>query len=184
MQEYLRLADDELLRLISEGDEAAFNTVYQRYMPLLYIYGCKIVSDTDEVKDILQEVFTSIWSKRNLQISTSFSAYIYAAVRYKLFDYLDKKKIRNGYATSLQQFMEEGECVTDNEVRANELRRQIEKEIDSLPPKMREVFILSREANQTYEEIASQLDISHNTVRKQISNALKIIRSKFHLFFF
>ncbi|MFD2554107.1 RNA polymerase sigma-70 factor [Sphingobacterium tabacisoli] len=184
MQGYLRLSDDELLRLVSEGDEAAFNVIYQRYMPLLYIYGCKIVPDTDEVKDILQEVFTSIWSKRNLRINTSFSAYIYTSVRYKLFDYIDKKKIRNGYAASLQQFMEEGECVTDNQILENELRKQIEQEINNLPPKMREVFVLSREANQSYEEIANQLDISHNTVRKQISNALKIIRSKFNMFFF
>jgi RNA polymerase sigma-70 factor (ECF subfamily) len=64
----------------------------------------------------------------------------------------------------------------------------IEKEIATLPPKMREVFELSRKANLNYREIAEKLNISDNTVKKQMSNALKILRSRlgviFDLFFY
>ena len=63
----------------------------------------------------------------------------------------------------------------------------IEKELAALPPKMREVFELSRKANLNYREIAEKLNISDNTVKKQMSNALKILRSRlgvvFDLFF-
>jgi RNA polymerase sigma-70 factor (ECF subfamily) len=64
----------------------------------------------------------------------------------------------------------------------------IEKEIAALPPKMREVFELSRKANLNYREISEKLNISDNTVKKQMSNALKILRSRlgvlFDLFFY
>lgn len=179
MLPYTSLSDYQLLDFIHDGDEQAFNVIYERYSPLLYIYGCKIITDSDDVKDILQEIFISLWTKKSVHINTSFSAYIYSAMKYKLFDYIDKKKVRQGYAASLQEFISKGEYVTDNQVLENELASQIEKEIDNLPPKMREVFILSRKANQSYQEIADQLNISDKTVKKQISNALKIMRSKF-----
>lgn len=79
-------------------NEQAFGLLYERYFPLLFIYASKIISDEEVVKDILQDVFVSLWSKTGLEINTSFSSYIYAAVRFQLFDYIDKQKVRQGYA--------------------------------------------------------------------------------------
>ncbi|ULT28823.1 RNA polymerase sigma-70 factor [Sphingobacterium sp. E70] len=143
-----------------------------------------MISDEEVVKDILQDVFVSLWSKTGLEINTSFSAYIYAAVRFQLFDYIDKQKVRQGYADSLQHFLDQGVYSTDNYLLEKELQQQIEKEIMNLPPKMREIFILSRQEEKSYEEIARQSNVSLNTVRKQVSNALKIMRSKFTSLFF
>ncbi|QIH35476.1 RNA polymerase sigma-70 factor [Sphingobacterium sp. DR205] len=178
------LSDKELLALVLKKDEQAFGHLYERYFPLLFIYAHKIISDEEVVKDILQDVFVSLWSKTSLEINTSFSSYIYAAVRFQLFDYIDKQKVRKGYADSLQHFLDQGEYSTDNYLLEKELQQQIEKEIMNLPPKMREIFILSRQQEKSYEEIAKQSNVSLNTVRKQVSNALKIMRSKFTLLFF
>ncbi len=54
----------------------------------------------------------------------------------------------------------------------------IEKEIGALPPKMREVFELSRKENLSHKEIAEKLNLSEKTVKKQVNNSLKILRSK------
>lgn len=178
------LSDKELIALVLKKDEQAFGLLYERYFPLLFIYANKIIADEELVKDILQDVFVSLWSKTPLEINTSFSAYIYAAVRFQLFDYIDKQKVRKGYADSLQHFLDQGEYSTDNYLLEKELQQQIEKEIMNLPPKMREIFILSRQEEKSYEEIARQSNISLNTVRKQVSNALKIMRSKFTSIFF
>ncbi|WP_104385421.1 RNA polymerase sigma-70 factor [Sphingobacterium sp. HMA12] len=178
------LSDKELIALVLKKDEQAFGLLYERYFPLLFIYANKIISDEEVVKDILQDVFVSLWSKTRLEINTSFSSYIYAAVRFQLFDYIDKQKVRQGYADSLQHFLDRGEYATDNYLLEKELQQQIEKEIMNLPPKMREIFILSRQEEKSYEEIARQSNVSLNTVRKQVSNALKIMRSKFTSLFF
>lgn len=181
---YADLSDKELIALVLEKDDQAFGVLYERYFPLLFIYARKIIADEEVVKDLLQDVFVSLWSKTPLAINRSFSSYIYAAVRFQLFDYMDKQKVRNGYADSLQHFLDQGEYSTDNYLLEKELQQQIEKEIMNLPPKMREIFILSRQEEKSYEEIAKQRNVSLNTVRKQVSNALKIMRSKLTLLFF
>ncbi len=184
MHNYHKLTDNDLLQLISEKDELAFNAIYLRYFPLLFIYACKIIPDEDEVKDILQEVFVSLWTKEKAEVQISFRSYLYTAVRYKIFDHIDKQKVRKGYVDSFQDFIEHGECFTDHYILEKELRHQIEKEVHKLPKKMREIFVLSREGHQSYEEIAQHTNVSLNTVRKQISNALKIMRSKLASIFF
>lgn len=171
------LPDEELLKLIKEENVPAFDLIYERYFPLLYIYGCKIISNEEEVKDVLQEVFLYLWSK-DIDLKGSFSSYIYSAVRYKLFDHIDKQKVRENYTTSFQIFIDTHESLADDLVLEKELAYQIEKEIRNLPKRMQEVFVLSREGNKSYREIASHLDISDKTVKKQVSNALKILRSK------
>src|SRR5690606_18562664 len=98
------------------------------------------------------------------------------------------KKIKNQYVLdSLQNFIEEEDFKTDGPLREKELSEIIEREINSLPSKMREVFLLRRREYLTHVEIAERLNISQQTVAKQITNALKILRVKlnrFILFFF
>src|SRR5690606_18564964 len=106
--------------------------IYERYFPLLYIYGCKIIPDEEEVKDILQEIFIYVWSK-GIDLKGSFSSYIYTAVRYKIFDYIDKQKVRESYTASFQKFIDTHEFSTDDRILEKELAFQIEKEIKNLP---------------------------------------------------
>lgn len=178
MKAYKALSDDELLLHINKQDKKAFDVIYDRYMPLLYIYAHKFISDGDEVKDILQDVFLSIWLKGIPEIKTTFASYLYTCVRYKIFDFFDRQEVREKYVDSLQKFSEKGECITDNYLLEKELSTQIEKEIGKLPEKMREVFLMSRLSDKSHREIAESLNISDNTVKKQISNALKILRTK------
>lgn len=67
---------------------------------------------------------------------------------------------------------------TDHRARENELRAYIEKEIQALPPKMRQIFEMSRKENLSYKEIAEKLDVSENNVSKQVNNALRVLRTK------
>lgn len=178
-----RIPDEELLLLFKAGERNAYEQIYNRYWAIMYVYARKIMADADDAQDIVQEVFTYLWHKGpELLIKTSLSIYLYTAVRYRIFDLLDHKKVRTDYKTYLQQFIDEGEYITDNQLREKELIAVIEKEVSLLPPKMREMFEMSRNEGLSHKEIAERLGVSDLTVKKQVSNAVKILKGKLKLF--
>lgn len=178
------LTDNELLILLKEGDKPAYTEIYNRYKTLLQSHGYKKLGDPEEVKDILQELFASLWTKREeIPATTNLSGYLYVAMRNKVFNLLSHKQIENRYVQSLQQFIDDGNYITDA-IREKEFASLIQIEINALPAKMKEVFILSRKDNLSHKEIALKLKISEQTVSKQITNALKILRVKLGTLFF
>jgi len=179
---YNSLNDIELTELLKSDDQPAFTELYNRYKDLLYIYACKITMDNDIAKDMVQELFVKVWDKRQqLNYTTSFSSYLYTAVRYKFFELLDKQKVSESYIQSIQHYLDAGEHLTDNYIREKELAFVIEREISNLPEKMREVFLLSRKQNLHNKEIAVKLNISEKTVKNQLSTALKTLKVKLGL---
>jgi len=179
---YDEQSDQHLLSLIREDDEKAFAVLYRRYKGVLYLHACRLLEDEDEAKDALQELFTKLWMKRqDLALGTSLSSYLYAAIRNQILDTFAHKKVQEKYIDSLQKFLEEGECMTDDYIREKELSKLIEEEVALLPKKMRTVFELSRKVHMTYKEIAFELDISDKTVKKQMNNALRILKHKIYL---
>jgi RNA polymerase sigma-70 factor (ECF subfamily) len=173
------VSDDELLLKAGQGDQPAFMQIYQRYAPLLYVHARKLLRDGHGAEDVVQEVFTNLWQKAGtMQISISLSAYLYRAVRNRIFDHMTHTRVRSDYLLSLQNFMEQSGSSTDDYYREKELAAIIESQVACLPEKMRLVFELSRKSELSYKEISTQLNISENTVKKQISNALKILRDK------
>ncbi len=178
MHTYKSLTDNELFILLQGGDKCAFEEIYERFNGLLYIYACKMVADREDARDIVQEIFIYLWSNPNIKIKSELSSYLYTAVRYKIFDWLDRNKTKSNYLTSLQAFANEGSCETDNYIREKEFASIIEKEISLLPAKMRLIFEMSRQQHLTQKEIAEILHLSDKTVKKQMSNALKVLRLK------
>ncbi|MGV3556638.1 RNA polymerase sigma factor [Larkinella arboricola] len=174
--------DRELTNLIAEDNEAAFAELYNRYKGVLYLHAYRMLGDEDEAKDILQELFTTLWVRRKELISIStVSSYLYQSVRNRVMDVIAHKKAEEKYIDSLSQFIASGEYMTDQKVRENELRSIIESEVARLPTKMKEIFELSRKENLSYREIADELNISDKTVKKQVNNALKILRQRIEI---
>lgn len=163
---------------MQDGNKYAFEEIYERFNGLLYIYACKMVPDREDARDIVQEIFVYLWSNPDIKIKSQLSAYLYTAVRYKIFDWLDKNKSRSNYLQSLESFADQGDYVTDNYIREREFASLIEKEVSLLPPKMRLIFEMSRRQNLSQKEIAEILQLSDKTVKKQMSNALKVLRLK------
>ncbi|RZL33588.1 MAG: RNA polymerase sigma-70 factor [Pedobacter sp.] len=178
MFNYRSLTDNELLGLIQCGDKRAFEEIYERFNGLLYIYACKLVADKEDARDIVQEIFVYLWSNPNIKIKSQLSAYLYTAVRYKVFDWLDKNKSKSNYLLSLENFAVQGDCITDDYIREKEFASIIEREVSLLPPKMRQIFEMSRQQHLSQKEIAEILHLSDKTVKKQMSNALKVLRLK------
>lgn len=176
-------SDPELIALLSAGNEQAFAEIYQRYHHLLFLYTYKKLGDPEEAKDCIQEIFINLWNNRNtLTIKTSLASYLYIAARNKAFDLFAHKKVAARYLSSLQQMLQEPVISTDHLLREKEIQALINKEIAALPPRMREVFELSRREQLSHRDIAAKLHIAEDTVTSQIKKALKLLRVKLGLF--
>lgn len=185
MLTYSLLSDLELTALLKEGDAAAYTVVYNRYFNELYIHAYARLRDKEEAQDVVHELFATLWNKRaELMFKSSLPAYLYTAVRNRILDVIAHQQVESRYVTSLQHFIEEGYCITDYQVRERQLAALIEKGISELPPKMRAIFELSRKHAMSHKEIAEQLNLSEQTVRTQVKNALRILRLKLGLMLF
>ena len=183
MNVYEQLTDQELTDLLRSGDQQAYIEIYNRYIFVLLNHTYNKTHDREEAKDIVHEVFAKLWASREqLEITSSLAGFLYTASRNIVLNQITRKKVEGKYFDSILKFLEHPQTVTDHKVRENQLIALIEKEIAALPPKMREVFELSRKHHLSHREIAEKLDISEQTVSKHITNALKILRIKLGLF--
>lgn len=185
MAAFNEMNDWELLALLRAGKHAAYVVIYKRYWAILFRHALKMLKDDEEAKDVVQDVFTVLWTKgADLNVNVNLSSFLYSAIRNRVLDLIAKNKVRGNYLAQLDRFIDNGSFSTDDLIREKELAANIEAEIAHLPTKMREVFELSRKANFSYKQIAQELGISDNTVKKQINNALKILKLKFGIFIF
>lgn len=183
MRPYNSLSDLELVELLKSGNHAAFAEIYERYFGLLYLHACNRLRDKDEAKDLVQELFSYLWSKRNtLEPQTNFSNYLYTGVRNRVLNVIAHKQVEERHRVSVASWLDGAEAVTDHRVRERQLAEIIEKEINALPPKMRTVFLLSRKSNLSYKEIGEKLDLTEQSVRSHIKNALRILRMRLGIF--
>lgn len=173
------LSDVELSALIKADNQTAYEEVYNRYYGALYIHAFKRLQDREECRDIIQELFTNLWLKREeIELTGQLSGYLYTSVRNRIFDLLSRKKLKTTYLISIQEFALTNQVTTDYRVRQNQLAAIIDREIQSLPPRTREIFELSRKGHFTHREIAEQLNLSEQTVKSTVNNALKVLRVK------
>lgn len=180
---YKSYTDSELALLISEGVEGAYAEIYDRYAGLLYVHARKQLSDREFAKDLVQDVFAAIWNNRaGFQKGTNIVGYLYAAVRYKMINWVVRNKRFAAYEAEARADTAILAGAADHLVRERQLRKLIEAEIEQLPAKMREVFLMSREQHLSHKEIADQLNLSPTTVKKQVNNALKLLRVKLETF--
>ena len=179
MPNYQSFSDDELFSLICIDDHKAYAEVYDRYSGILYVHAYRRLRNREEAKDLIHELFTVLWSKRDqIVLKTALSAYLFQSVRNRVIDLVSRQKREVIYMNSVEEAWEPATDITDHAVRQKELDLLIEKEIDALPAKMKVVFNLSRKAHLSHKEISERLDISEFTVRKQINNALKVLKPK------
>ncbi|QNK64773.1 RNA polymerase sigma-70 factor [Pedobacter sp. PAMC26386] len=185
MTVYNSYSDVELTMLLKRGDLTAFTEIHNRYYGILYSHAYRRLSDHEEVKDILQELFTWIWNNRESNsLSPNLPAYLYTSVRNRILNFFKHSKVRADYISSFQRFSENKVPAADEEIRLKQLIAIVEAGISMLPPQMRLIFEMSRNEQLSHLEIAEKLGISSLTVKKQVNNSLKILRVKLGVYHF
>lgn len=182
---YTEYTDCDLFTLIGEGDYMAYTEIYNRYSALLYVHAYQRLRNREEAKDVIQELFITIWERRlDIKVKSSPAAYLYTAVRNQVIKVISRKQVREHYLSSLYDSIQLGYANTDHAVREKDLIEVIEKEVNALPEKMRLVFNLSRKSHLSHREIAEKLNLSEATIKKQVNNALKVLRVKLQALLF
>lgn len=178
---YKKYTDEELVELLKQGKDRAFDELYFRYRDLLVRFVYVRMKSVPISEEIVQEVFTTIWERRKtLVIQKKFSAYMYTSVRYVTLDYIKSNALTDQFIKEVfdrNTVIENSNNTTEEAIYHDELQELVDKAASLLPKKAKEVFILSRIKQYTNKEIAEELNVSHETVKYHISYALKFMRS-------
>ena len=170
--------DSELIESLIKGEEKAFVYLVDHYSQRLYGYALTLTKDHAEAEDIVQNVFLRAWEKRKkMHITTSLQNYLYKSVRN---EFLNQYKKSRSTMILEQKYFEALDKATYNRDE-NEFQTtlaHIAREIQNLPPKCREVFIMSRKEGLTNQEISEYLNISVKTVEAQITKAFTVLRKE------
>ncbi|QIH35947.1 RNA polymerase sigma-70 factor [Sphingobacterium sp. DR205] len=173
------LEEKILLRKISEGDSIAFKAIYDQYWRQLLIDANKVIQDKLVAEDIVQETFISIWDNRErVNEIHSLKAYLKSSIRHACVKHIQRHINRYNFVELLPELLDKviSEYNTLDKLYVVEIEQAISKSMESMSPKVREVFELSRYHGKNRREIASQLSVSPETVKKRIQKALEIIR--------
>jgi RNA polymerase sigma-70 factor, ECF subfamily len=172
-----------LLQKIKQGDEKAFQYVFETHYGLLCSIASEFLKDDFLAETIVGDVILYLWEKREtIEIKSSLRSYLIKAVRNKCLNYQQLQ-----YVVKETRFPEKEELldsegnyiISDSHPLATLLEKEleIEKSINSLSDECRKVFELSRFEQLKYEDIAVELNISVNTVKYHIKNALSKLRA-------
>lgn len=180
MEEYAGFTDTKLIQLLQTGDEMAYKEIYNRYWQILFRFSRKLLQDSGLAEDVVQDVFTLLWLKREqLGLDAPLAATLYTATRHKILDKVKHSKVESRYLAQLDLVSQQIESLPDQLYIEKELFDKIELEIANLPDKMRVIFEKSRKEYKSNQQIADELGISQQTVKNQISNAIRSLRARF-----
>lgn len=157
-------------------DEASFTEIYNVYWKKVYSIAMSKLNDSDSAKGIVQEVFKSLWERRDSLEVVQIDHYLIRASKLKTLEYLRNKSIRSKHHDAIA--LEQATAInnTENEIIHTNLLDTISPLIESLPPKCKEVFKMSRQNELSNKEIASKLLISERAVSHHITKAVDFLR--------
>ncbi|HHV85381.1 MAG TPA: RNA polymerase sigma-70 factor [Petrimonas sp.] len=170
--------EKELVIRLINGDEEAFCELYANYKNRLIYFAMKFVKSYEFAEDIFQDVFAAVWqSRRVIDPEQSFSSYLYTIIRNRMLNLIrniqQEEKLRNHILSQSIDYDEE----TGRKVLFDDLNLIINKSLESLTPRQREIFKMSREEEMSHKEIAEKLNLSVYTVQEHISLSLKSIKT-------
>lgn len=174
-----------LLQKIKSGEESAFRYVFDTHYGLLCSIASEFLKDDFLAETIVGDVILYLWEKREtIEIQTSLRAYLVRAVRNKCINYQRLQYVIKETPFSDKDELQEMNSiflVSDQQPLAilleKELEHEIEKSISEMSNECRQVFQMSRFDQMKYEDIAVQLNISVNTVKYHVKNALAKLRA-------
>lgn len=168
------IADKLILEHLKNSNQGVFEMVFKYYYSGLVVYADQITKNTPVSEDIVQSVFMKLWETRQTLEIRSFRAYFIQCVKNSCIDHLRKQDVKSKYNVENTEY-HQLEMQEDLWLRS-ELDELIQQAIDKLPPRCREIFMMSRIDGMKTAEIAEKLQLSGRTVETQISKALKILR--------
>ena len=179
--------DNDWVVSLKEGSRDAFGEIYAHYWKSLLSVAYGHTKDKEMAEEIVQDVFVSLWQRRDQVDIQSLSAYLATAVKFATFKTLQRSRRQEQIREDV--LPQHGQQLDEEAIDARFLKEYLDGVIENLPDRCRLVFQLSRDAQKSHQEIAEQLSISEKAVEANITRALKVLRVNlrrvgFGLFFF
>jgi RNA polymerase sigma-70 factor (family 1) len=171
---------NDILSILAGEEKAAivaFKKLYDQYYPGLFIATKKFLKSAEMAEDVVQEVFLAIWDRRTkLTHVNQFDLYLYRIAKNKVSE-LVIEQLKNNAAR--QEYAAQVKVPDDGEYKEQCLQ-QIEKLVQAMPKKKKEIFTLAKLEGFRYEAIAKRLNISLSVVQHTVTKALKFINDRKH----
>ncbi len=149
--------------------------MFKKYYNPLCNFASSIVNDSKMAQDVVQDVFTKMWDKRDeLIVNTNEKSYLFQAVKNRSLEVLRKQKLDANISSQLKPM--ENSNALEEQAKNYMLKEYLFKSIRQLPPKCQKIFVMNKVNGLTYGEIAKNLDISVKTVENQIGKAYRKLR--------
>ncbi len=168
----------DILQQLKANDQATLKLLFNQHYPSVCRAVYRFIRDKATVEDIAQDVFIKLWEKRQqLNVTTSFGAYLNRMAINEAISYIRRNKKYQGQTDVIPEQVST-ETNIEKQYLQTELEEKITAAINTLPPRCRAIFQLSRFEDLSYREIAERLDISIKTVENQMGKALKTLRTQ------
>jgi RNA polymerase sigma-70 factor (family 1) len=170
---------DSVIRAFAAGEEYAFDIIFREYYGALCFFANRLLKNEDDAKDIVQDCFVKLWNRHAfIKNPTAIKSFLYSTVRNACIDNLRKKATLGKHYGQLKRIGESVEETWQEHVIEAETINHLYRLIHSLPPRMQQVFRMFYIEGKDYRSIAAELHTSPETVRKQKTVALSILRAK------
>ena len=176
MKSLKRYSDDELIKLIAEDNEKAFEALFDRHWETAHFIARSKLKSREVAQEIVDDLFISFWQRRHTLQIDNFQHYLRVAIKYKVLTYIRLQLARDKHFLDYQEQLPVQSEETLKSVEYNDLLRALEDGMKSLPEKTQEVFRLSRLEGRTVSEIANQLKVSEKAIEYHITRSRKELR--------
>lgn len=166
----------ELMALLRGGDKSAFQEIFNIYWKEIYQHAYSKLKSKEEAEEIVQDIFTTLWVRREELLITNLSYYLHASVKNKVLNHLRSQMVHQKYWDFYRKFIPAGSCVTEEVIDYGDLKVSIEKATSFLSKKTKVVFQLSRIEGYSTTEIAKKLNISEKAVEYHITQLIKELK--------
>ena len=177
-----QFTETQIIDGLKNDDSRVFDHLFDEYYTQLQYFAERLVSNREEAQDIVITVFRKFWSiRQNFQTQNNIKAFFYITVRNQCLDYLRYRQRLNEVKKEYESHLLTAEELkqTDHLVIESDLINQIYKEVQKLPNRCREIFILTYFKGLKTKEIATVLQISESAVTTQRSLAIKYLKHAF-----
>ncbi|WP_221390338.1 RNA polymerase sigma factor [Dyadobacter sp. NIV53] len=178
MKNYRSCSDEDLTSLVKNGEEAAFDEIYNRYWDKLYYTAHRMMKSSELAEEITQDTFMLFWIKRETLNIQLLGPYLAAMLRYEVYRALAKSK----QALELEKNIKEQSVFSvsiDEEIENKLLLEIITDLTNQLPEKCRLVFQYNKLQDRSLPDICQELNISQKTAEAHLTKALKVVRTNF-----
>ncbi|KRT14229.1 RNA polymerase [Pedobacter ginsenosidimutans] len=175
-------SDSNLFELIKASNHLAYTSIIDRYWEELYRHIYSKIKNSEDAKDMVQDIFLSLWKNRLniiLNKNDSLAPYLFRSAKYAVINHFSRPGVTLADEQALSTALEApSEIKTDDLLLVHELQNILENEVSQLPERLQRPYRLSREQDLPIREIAKTLSLSEQTVKNNISAAMSAIRFK------